>query len=485
MKRELQTFSDGSEYFGDPRGKIIGPTPEDIEYFSSLEKTGKQLEKEGLVIVSRGSKLGEFLNFSLGKVPKPGIILPATVFLGLIVGACSGDGKDSAPTLPVIVDPHESPLGAPEILSEGRLLDLPFPPDPNMHIQQAWISNYNPNHHAMDIIKGNLDNSSTWKSFSILAGADGKACANPPSRQGNAVLIEHNFNGKTIFEYDGHLESIEPSIPDCGEKTKDVRRGEKVGMAGATGVVDEKGDPQPSWKHTHWRVFDANNNSIDPFDISGERQLYPNIDDPKYTNGKLCGSKTILMGCPTEITSTVSPKQPTPTPSRKQYPVVTPTPVKRTPTPVRQTNPVEKPTAVPKIPEPTYVIPIPPTPEPIPTYSLAAPKAPSNLTVVRLAPYKFRLTWQDNSDNEEKIWIDHSCYNPPPPNANIDKQGWLPPNTTSYDVIAHALGDAAKYGFDDSCLPPAGEDQGGKGIVCWAIEAENSAGISRSEWKCG
>ena len=214
MKRELKTFSDGSIYFGNPAGRIIGPTPKDIRYFnsfSSLKNAEDGLAQDGLVTVQPESRLGNFLNFALGKVPKPRIILPVTATLGLILGACSSDGKDSIPSVPNIVDAQDLPLGAPEVLAEGRFLDLPFKPSPNMHIQQAWTSDYDPNHHAMDIIKGNLDYSSTWESFPVLAGADGKACANPSSRQGNAVLIEHNFNGKIIFEYDGHLKSIEPS----------------------------------------------------------------------------------------------------------------------------------------------------------------------------------------------------------------------------------------------------------------------------------
>src|SRR3989344_1647059 len=321
MKKELQAFSDGAKYFGNPADKIIGPTPDDIRYFNSLpslENGENRFARDGLVAVSSKSQLGELLNFALGKVPKPGIILPATLVFGLIAGACPADGKDSAPTVPGIVEPQESPIGVPEILPEGRFLDLPFPPDPDMHIQQAWTSDYDPDHHAMDIIKGNSDDSSTWKSFPVLAGADGKACKNPPSSHGNAVRIEHNFDRKTIFEYIGHLESIEPSIPDCGQKTIDVKRGEKVGMDGATGVVDKEGDSQPNWKHIHWRIFDANNNSIDPFDISGERQSYPNINDPRYKNGKFCGPKTILIGCPTETAPTVSPRQPTPTPQENK-----------------------------------------------------------------------------------------------------------------------------------------------------------------------
>ena len=63
----------------------------------------------------------------------------------------------------------------------------------------------------------------------------------------------------------------------------------------------------------------------------------------------------------------------------------------------------------------------------------AVPAAPSHLAVEALSATKFRLTWDDNSSNEEwfEIWI---C---PPPSPSIQRCfliAELPPNTTTYDA---------------------------------------------------
>lgn len=220
----------------------------------------------------------------------PSILYPALA-LGLLTACEKQENPPVGDETPVISTMSQ----------DGRLFDLPYPPDRNMRIQQAWTSDFDSDHNAMDIIKGELDNSGTWESFPVLAGADGKACANPPNSLGNAVLIEHHFEERTLFTYSGHLKSIVSSIPQCGDGEKEVKMHEFIGEAGSTGAED--------LIHLHWRVFDENNISLDVFDLMRTRDKYPNINEPRFTNGKFCGPDTILIGCPTE------PKKPTASPT--------------------------------------------------------------------------------------------------------------------------------------------------------------------------
>ncbi|MEK7186498.1 MAG: hypothetical protein AAB675_03995 [Patescibacteria group bacterium] len=236
------------------------------------------------------------MNREKGKSFKfPRLALAATSVFGLTLAGCAEAKNESTP------DENVTPT-AERSIQDGRFLDLPFPPNQNMQIQQAWAG-FNPTHYAMDIIKGDLDSSITWETFPVTAGADGKACANPPSRQGNAVLIEHNFEGEIVYEYSGHLKSIKPEIPPCaGVDRKEVKMHEVLGQAGSTGVVDDEGNPRDDWEHLHWALFKLNNGireNIDPFDRYGTRDIYPNVNDPKYTNGLHCGPDTILIDCPT------------------------------------------------------------------------------------------------------------------------------------------------------------------------------------------
>ncbi|OGH21250.1 MAG: hypothetical protein A2958_02005 [Candidatus Levybacteria bacterium RIFCSPLOWO2_01_FULL_38_13] len=279
---------------------VIGPTPEEIEYFKPLPDADKVL-RDDLVVVRKESRLGRFLNGIFGRLPKRAILplaplIAAIAFTGCPIEPDGGSQENPNP----LHSPLETPgISNPEIDHSIDLLDLPFPPDPNMRIQQAWTGP-NPTHHALDIIKGKLNDSSTWETFPVLAAADGKACANPEDKQGEAVMIQHMVREITIYTYYGHLQSIKEGMPDCGGIPEEVKRGDFIGMAGATGVLDEDKNPQPEWIHVHFRIFDENDISIDGFDISGPREYYPNINDPRFTDGKLCGSKNLIIGCPTE-----------------------------------------------------------------------------------------------------------------------------------------------------------------------------------------
>lgn len=100
MKNELPGFSDGAIDYGNG---IIGPSSSEIEYFnslSSLKNAENELAQNRLVTVQSESRLGEFLNFALGKLPKR-VILPVTGILSAlsIAAICTPkDNGDESPT---------------------------------------------------------------------------------------------------------------------------------------------------------------------------------------------------------------------------------------------------------------------------------------------------------------------------------------------------------------------------------------------------
>lgn len=228
---------------------VINPSIEETQVFT----------KGGFVAGYSESRLGKLLHAVLPHLPRRlHFILPVAAIVSMINLAADAEAK--------------SP-------QEGQLLpglELPFPGHRDMKIQQGWIYTAGGIHGGIDFIKGELDDSDTWQSFPILAAASGEACANPPSREGNAVFIKHETNGETIYTYYGHLESIQINIPDCGEGVKFVFQGEEIGEAGDTGTED-------GWIHLHFQLNDEDGNPIDPYDIYDTRDAYP---DPSQT-GKL------------------------------------------------------------------------------------------------------------------------------------------------------------------------------------------------------
>lgn len=341
-KENGQTFwEDGAEVFADKSLKIIGAHPDEIDELNArtiIIETEQLLTRSDLVVVNKESRLGKFVeNFTPAKLPKF-LLAPTASVVGFITFAACTPSENT---------PSDEPFPSIEKLQGGRYIDLPISPGPDFRIQQGWTSDFDPEHHGIDIILGELDNSDTWRSFPVLAGADGLVCKNPKQRQGNAVLIGHEFEGFKFYEYSGHLMEIEPWIPSCDLGTPAlVKKGQKVGDAGATGADD------PSWIHLHWELHDANDDQIDAFDLRDDRELYPNINVPRYTNGKLCGPQTILMDCPTEkdeipsFSITKTPRKiadpwpdpgikPTPerfTPEVTPKPTIKPTPITDSPT---------------------------------------------------------------------------------------------------------------------------------------------------------
>lgn len=217
-------------------------------------------------------------------------------------------------------DEEENFLSAEEVgtLDIPPFLHLPFEPNSQMKIVQGWTSDYNPKHNAMDIAE--VLNDGTWDNHPLLSPADGDACANPRDRQGNAVLIRHTVEGKEIWTYLGHLEKIE-IVTICGTGTEPVKTGQKIGEAGATGVIGKDGKPRPTWIHTHLRVFiknaDGSISSIDAFDLRTTAENYPAINgqNPQIdTSVHPCGPNALFIDCfsdnSPDTTPAPSPEQP-------------------------------------------------------------------------------------------------------------------------------------------------------------------------------
>jgi murein DD-endopeptidase MepM/ murein hydrolase activator NlpD len=137
-----------------------------------------------------------------------------------------------------------------------------------MQILSGWYYNGGGFHGGIDFIKGNYNSVRSWGSFPVIASADGEACGNCTSRQGNAVFIKHNLNGVTYYTYYGHLASISDNIPVGSQsRTVYVKRGQYLGMSGDTGAR--------GMIHLHFALMNANSTPIDPYSIGKLRGAYP------------------------------------------------------------------------------------------------------------------------------------------------------------------------------------------------------------------
>ena len=158
-------------------------------------------------------------------------------------------------------------------LAPTRFLTLPFEPDATMSVLSGWYySSSGGFHGGIDYIKGNVNNVRGWQTFAVIAAADGEACGNCTSRQGNAVWVKHNVNGVTYYTYYGHLAWIAPGIPIGSQsRTVHVRRGQFLGWAGDTGARGAL--------HLHFALYNAASQPIDPYGIGKLRQYYPRPTD--------------------------------------------------------------------------------------------------------------------------------------------------------------------------------------------------------------
>lgn len=215
-------------------------------------------------------------------------------------------------------DAHGSTLNSvsypPRETGGERFLTLPFT-DPRVVVQQGWVGNTNYEHAGIDFILGPRD-TGNWQSYDVVASADGWACGNCTTRQGNAVWIRHSVNGKTYYTYYGHLANIAGNIPIGSQQNLVwVQRGQKLGDAGSTGV-------DGNVIHLHFQVnFGAT--IVDPSDLWQMRDVYA----PGCTNCSMGANylwTTNPPSLPNDATSpTPAPVPPTATP----VPTSTPAPV--------------------------------------------------------------------------------------------------------------------------------------------------------------
>lgn len=176
-----------------------------------------------------------------------------------------------AATTPVSTDNQQATTNAPvaRIQAPSRatggqhFLTLPFT-DPHVLVNQGWLYNWGSLHGGTDYVLGGID-TAHGQSFDVVASADGWACGNCTSREGNAVWIKHIVNGQTYYTYYGHLASIEAGIPTGDQKnTVWVQRGQKIGISGSTGATTV---------HLHFQV-NLPSGPVDPYDLWSTREPY-------------------------------------------------------------------------------------------------------------------------------------------------------------------------------------------------------------------
>ncbi len=163
---------------------------------------------------------------------------------------------------------------APVRQASYQFLTLPFNGNSDMSILSGWYySSSGGFHGGIDYVNGNVNNVNSWDTFPVIASADGMACGNCSSRQGNAVWIKHEVNGSTYYSYYGHLASISANIPRGSQSnTVYVKRGQYLGMAGDTGAGR-------GILHLHFALYNANSTPVDPYSIGKLRQYYPQPTD--------------------------------------------------------------------------------------------------------------------------------------------------------------------------------------------------------------
>ena len=173
-----------------------------------------------------------------------------------------------------------SPFGLPAAHASGTakpaqktaatpFLTLPFVPNSRMSVLSGWYySGGGGFHGGIDYINGGVNDYGGWRTFPVIASADGEACGNCTSRQGNAVWIKHDVDGATYYTYYGHLASIAKGIPlGSQSNTVWVKRGQILGMAGSTGAGGAL--------HLHYGLYNASGQPVDPYSIGKLRESYP------------------------------------------------------------------------------------------------------------------------------------------------------------------------------------------------------------------
>ena len=189
----------------------------------------------------------------------------------------------------------------------GNVADfgLPVPKDPDISVVQGWkYEGYRDGqlHGAIDYILGtDLSDASNWGSFPVLAPAAGWVCQYEfNSRYGKnyAAKMIHDNDWESLYF---HLAADSRKargvvLPSCNvpqDSWLHIERGQKFADAADSGT-------EPGWNHLHFMVYTPEHVLVDPYDIYGERGLYPNSD---LTNGKFCGPRALFAVevCPRSV----------------------------------------------------------------------------------------------------------------------------------------------------------------------------------------
>src|SRR5438105_4683544 len=209
-----------------------------------------------LLLASTGQKGGRNLvkRFSVWAVMLLALFVLSALQAGAVGGSSLASGRYS--TLASVSSPGRQTGGV-------KFLTLPFT-DPRITVSQGWLYDWGSVHGGIDYMLGDR-HSTNWQPFDVVAAADGWACGNCTSRQGNAVWIKHEVEGHNYFTYYGHLATIDPSIPQGGQgDTVWVRRGQKIGVSGKTGA---------DVVHLHFQVNNGPD-MVDPYDLWTTYQTY-------------------------------------------------------------------------------------------------------------------------------------------------------------------------------------------------------------------
>ncbi len=175
------------------------------------------------------------------------------------------------PTISPFVSPGDFNPQDTLAITLDRFLTLPFLIQTDMKVVQGWTYTWGATHFGIDYIFGDIYSPGSWKTFDVLAAADGEACVNCVYGPGNKVWIKHTIGNKVYYSYYGHLATVEPNIlTSKGASTVKVTMGQKIGTAGKTGT---------RYIHLHFAVYNASWIPLDPYDLYSRRSTYyPNLN---------------------------------------------------------------------------------------------------------------------------------------------------------------------------------------------------------------
>ena len=244
------------------------------------------------------------------------------------IRATNGAGSTDSNSITLIAISPATKPGAVIVNSLNQFLTLPFR-DPDIVVKQGWRYNApirkDPNdpfkHEGIDYAK---DMNGNWKSFAVVAAADGTVIWSEGGGYGKFVLIRHTEKdqlGRYYYTLYAHLDNVTLGNEfyhsyDGRSKWIDsqwstfasfpVKREEVIGWAGNTGAPDVG-------IHLHFEVNSGGyvQNRVDPYD------LYTIMD--YYLS---CGTKPLWTVCPPNLLVITKPIITSPleiTPAKETY----------------------------------------------------------------------------------------------------------------------------------------------------------------------